>query len=61
MKNALEKLIDEECLDRMIPVAEPSLRRAVSELVTHPRFERHHQVSPTSALREQQPATCLVT
>jgi hypothetical protein len=35
--------IKESCLDRLILVGEPSLRRAVREFVTHYHEERNHQ------------------
>src|SRR5262249_62108565 len=35
--------IKESCLDRLILIGEPSLRRAVREFVTHYHQERNHQ------------------
>jgi putative transposase len=35
--------IKEECLDRMIPLGERHLRRAVEGFVIHYHRERHHQ------------------
>ena len=35
--------IKEECLDRIIPIGEGHLRRAVTEYVTHYHRERNHQ------------------
>jgi len=33
----------EECLDRMIPIGERHVRRAIAEYVEHYHQERHHQ------------------
>ena len=35
--------IKSECLDRMILIGEPSLRRAVDQFVVHYHLERNHQ------------------
>ena len=35
--------INEECLDRIIPIGEGHFRRALSEFVTHYHRERNHQ------------------
>ncbi|HKW46311.1 MAG TPA: integrase core domain-containing protein [Gemmatimonadaceae bacterium] len=35
--------INEECLDRIIPIGEGYFRRALSEFVTHYHQERNHQ------------------
>jgi len=35
--------INEECLDRMIPLGERHFRRAITEFVEHYHFERNHQ------------------
>ena len=37
------RTIKEACLDRMIFVGERSLRRAITEFVTHYHSERNHQ------------------
>ena len=37
------RIIKEACLDRMIFVGERSLRRAITEFVTHYHHERNHQ------------------
>ena len=37
------RTIEESCLDRLILVGEPSLRRAVREFVAHYHEERNHQ------------------
>jgi putative transposase len=36
--------IRSECLDRIVPLGEAHLRRSISELVRHYRFERNRQV-----------------
>ena len=35
--------INEECLDRLIPIGEHHFRRAVAEYVAHYHHERNHQ------------------
>lgn len=35
--------INEECLDRLIPIGEGHFRRAVNEFLTHYHRERNHQ------------------
>ena len=35
--------IKEECLDRMIPLGERHVRRAITECVQHDHLERNHQ------------------
>ena len=35
--------IKESCLDRLIPISEDSLRRAIREFMTHYHHERNHQ------------------
>jgi transposase InsO family protein len=35
--------INEECLDRLIPIGERHFRRAVTEYVAHYHHERNHQ------------------
>jgi putative transposase len=38
--------IKEECLDRMIPLGERHVRRAITEFVEHYHLERNHKDSP---------------
>ena len=35
--------INEECLDRLIPLGERHFRRAITEYVAHYHYERNHQ------------------
>jgi hypothetical protein len=43
----LVRSIEEECLDRIIPIGEAALRRALKEFVDRDRHERNHQVWAT--------------
>jgi hypothetical protein len=48
--------IKEECLDRIIPIGEGQLRRAVSEIAGHYHRERNHQ-GLENALNEPSPVS----
>jgi hypothetical protein len=41
--NGFVRSIKEECLDRIIPLGERHVRRAVHDLVEHYHLERNHQ------------------
>jgi hypothetical protein len=43
MQNSFVRSIEEECLDRLIPIGERHFRRAVAEYVEHYHAERNHQ------------------
>ena len=51
--------INEECLDRLIPIGERHFRRAVTEYVAHSHHERNHQ-GIANALIAAAPATSTV-
>jgi transposase InsO family protein len=51
--------INEECLDRLIPIGERHFRRAVTEYVAHYHHERNHQ-GIANALIAPAPATSTV-
>lgn len=57
--------IKSECLDRIVPLSENHLRRAVREYVEHYHGERHHQgldgeliTANGTAIRLEGPVTC---
>jgi transposase InsO family protein len=48
--------INEECLDRIIPIGEGHFRRALSEFVTHYHRERNHQALENALIEGTRPS-----